>query len=215
MITKKEMLMNGKLYEVVPLSEYIGNEDGYLQGYTAVDDGMGHVYPVVPSTSSDPGIRYRKRAPVFFANIPEGSESQYSTENLIDYSKANNFKEFIETQNMVKELEKEILTSPDSIYVPPTDPNDSPAMKALKEAVTDKKIDLNKYEPRFGANYNNDKRIFNKQNISLPMLVRMCNALDIKATLTLEDQVGDIANPINDVISVEITSVSNDEDDSE
>lgn len=212
MVAKKEVLIDGRLYEVVPVSDYIGNEDGYLQGYTAIDDGMGHVYPVVPATSTEPGVRYRRKAPVFFANIPDGSESNYSMDNVIDYSKATNIKEFIETQDMVKELEKDILTSPDSIYVPPSDPNDSPAMKALKEAVIDKKIDLNKYEPRFGANYNNDKRIFNKQNISLPMLVRMCNALDIKATLTLEDQVGDIANPINDVISVEITSVSNEDD---
>lgn len=212
MVTKKEALIDGRLYEVVPVSEYIGNEDGYLQGYTAIDDGMGHVYPVVPATSQDPGLRYRRKAPVFFANVPDGSENMYSIDNVIDYSKASNIKEFIETQDMVKELEKDILTSPDSIYVPPTDPNDSPAMKALKEAVIDKKIDLNKYEPRFGANYNNDKRIFNKQNISLPMLVRMCNALDIKATLTLEDQSGDIPNPINNVISVEITSVSNEDD---
>lgn len=212
MINKKEILINGRLYEVVPVNDYIGNEDGYLQGYTAVEDSFGNIYPIVSATSQDPGLRYRKKAPVFFASIPEGSDDQYRVDQAIDYSKATNIKEFIETQNIVKELEKDILTSPDSIYVPPSDPNDSPAMKALKEAVIDKKIDLNKYEPRFGANYNNDKRIFNKQNISLPMLVRMCNALDIKATLTLEDQEGDIANPINDVISVEITSVSNEDD---
>lgn len=212
MINKKEILINGRLYEVVPVNDYIGNEDGYLQGYTAVEDSFGNIYPIVSATSQDPGLRYRKKAPVFFASIPEGSDDQYRVDQAIDYSKATNIKEFIETQNIVKELEKDILTSPDSIYVPPSDPNDSPAMKALKEAVIDKRIDLNKYEPRFGANYNNDKRIFNKQNISLPMLVRMCNALDIKATLTLEDQEGDIANPINDVISVEITSVSNEDD---
>lgn len=213
MVLKKEILINGRLYEVVPLSEYENNSEGYLQGYTAVQDYMGRVFPVVPATSTDMGLKYKKGAPFYFANVPEGAEAQLDAKNIIDYSKATDIKEFIETQDMVKELEKDILTSPDSIYVPPIDPNDSPAMKALKEAVIDKKIDLNKYEPRFGANYNNDKRIFNKQNISLPMLVRMCNALDIKATLTLEDQTGDIVNPINDVISVEITSVGGDDND--
>ena len=110
----------------------------------------------------------------------------------------------------MKELEKNILTSSDNIFIPAEDPNDSPAMKALKEAVTNKKIDLNKYEPRFGANFNNDKRIFSKENISLPMLVRMCNALDIKATLTLEDKNRDVPNPINKSISVEITTEDSD-----
>ena len=164
---------------------------------------------IVPFTSQEFGVKYRKRSPIYFANIPEGTET-YTTDSVIDYSKANTYKQFVETQNMVKELERDILTSPDNIYVPPEDKNDSPAMKALKEAVIDKKIDLDKYEPRFGSNYNNDKRIFNKQNISLPMLVRMCNALDIKATLTLEDQNSDVPNPMNTSISVEVTSANND-----
>ena len=212
MVSKREILINGRLYEVVDLKDYINNEDVYLQGYTAIDDGLGNVYPIVPFTSSEPGVKYRKSAPVYFANVPEGTASQYTSDKVIDYSKANTYKEFVETQNMVKELERDILTSPDNIYVPPEDQNDSPAMKALKEAVIDKKIDLDKYEPRFGSNYNNDKRIFNKQNISLPMLVRMCNALDIKATLTLEDQNGEVPNPMNNTISVEITSANNSSD---
>lgn len=206
MVSKKEILINGRLYEVVPIADYIGNEESYLSGYTAVDDGIGHVYPVVASSSSEPGLKYRKRAPFFFAQVPEGKEDEYSSDRVIDYGKADSFKEFIETQDMVKELEKDILTTSDNVFTPVEDENDSPAMKALKEAVIAKKIDLDKYEPRFGANYNNDKRIFAKQNISLPMIVRMCNALDIKATLTLEDKNPDVPNPINKVISVEVTS---------
>lgn len=212
MVSKREILINGRLYEVINMKDYIGNEDAYLAGYTAIDDGMGHIYPIVPFTSTDAGVRYRKSAPVFFANVPEGTAEEYNADKVIDYSKANTYKQFVETQNMVKELERDILTSPDNIYVPPEDQNDSPAMKALKEAVIDKKIDLDKYEPRFGSNYNNDKRIFNKQNISLPMLVRMCNALDIKATLTLEDQSGEVPNPMNNTISVEITSANSNEE---
>lgn len=212
MVSKREILINGRLYEVINMKDYVGNEDAYLQGYTAIDDGMGHIYPIIPFTSTDPGLRYRKNTPVYFANVPEGTDNEYDANKVIDYSKANTYKQFVETQNMVKELERDILTSPDNIYVPPEDQNDSPAMKALKEAVIDKKIDLDKYEPRFGSNYNNDKRIFNKQNISLPMLVRMCNALDIKATLTLEDQSGEVPNPMNNTISVEITSANSNEE---
>lgn len=215
MISKKEKLINGKLYEVVPVQNYIANPDAYLQGYTAVEDSMGHVYPVVSSSSQGPGVKFRSNSPILFAKVPDKDIDQYTTEGIIDYSKATDIREFIKTQDMVKELEKEILTSPDNIYVPLVDTDDSPAMKALKTAVSQKQIDLNKYEPRFGSNFNNDKRVFNKQTISLPMLVRMCNALDIKATLTLEDQIGEIANPINDKISIEITSVSGDNEESE
>ena len=55
-------------------------------------------------------------------------------------------------------------------------------------------------------------------DISLKMLVRMCNALDIKATLTLEDQdsdLGEIPNPIGDSISVELTSRSSEAEEEE
>lgn len=210
MVSKKEILINGRLYEVVPLHVFQSNPDAYLAGYTAVEDGFGYIYPVQNSTSFEPGLRFRQNCPVQFFNVSEGDEAKYSVNKVIDYSKAKDIKEFIETQNMVKELEKSILTSSDTIFTPAEDPNDSPAMKALKEAVTNKKIDLNKYEPRFGANFNNDKRIFSKENISLPMLVRMCNALDIKATLTLEDKNSDVPNPINKTISVEITTEDSD-----
>ena len=42
------------------------------------------------------------------------------------------------------------------------------------------------------------------------MLVRMCDALDIKATLTLQDKDNDVANPMGETISVEITGQGGD-----
>jgi hypothetical protein len=207
MVNKREIYIKGKLYEVEDIGKYAKNPDAYLSGYTAVDCGADYILPVISTTSNEPGICIRKNAPFNFARLPESEEelAQYHRSNIYDYSTASNYREFIDKQDMVRELEKDILTSPDSIYVPPTDPDDTPAMKALKEAVVKKHIDLDKYEPRFGQNYNNDKRIFNKTSISLPMLVRMCNALDIKATLILEDR-ENVVNPINDVITTEITS---------
>ena len=83
--------------------------------------------------------------------------------------------------------------------------DDSAEMKALKNAVLDKQIDLDKYEPRFGSNYNNDKRLFNKSTISLAMLKRVCDALDIEATLTLTDKSDDVPNPIGRTIEVKLT----------
>ena len=216
MVGKKEILINGRLYEVVSISEYTSNPDAYLAGYTAIDIGQDKIYPVIPSTSQQPGIYFRNKSPFGYVREPAEGDTQYLRNNLIDFSDVKSYKEFIEKQNMVRELEKDILTTPDNVYVPPEDVNDTPAMKALKEAVKDKHIDLDKYEPRFGSNYNNDKRIFNKPNISLPMLVRMCNALDIKATLTLEDQSmedgSETPNPIGKTITVELTHAQSNSD---
>ena len=216
MVNKREIMINGRLYEVANLNDYTKNPDAYLSGYTALDIGQDRIYPVVPTTSPNPGIMFRSTSPFAYVREPEPDDSQYNKENIIDFTNVKSYKEFIDKQNMVRELEKDILTTPDNVYVPPEDHNDTPAMRALKEAVTDKHIDLDKYEPRFGSNYNNDKRILNKPNLSLQMLVRMCNALDIKATLTLEDQTmedgSETPNPIGRSISVELTSTQNNSD---
>ena len=211
MIDKKEIFIDGKLLEVTPIESYMKNPNAYLGGYIAIDAGLPYIYPVIPLSSQKPGIVIRKNAPFVFARKPdEDNCEQYKREHVIDYSKVSNYKEFIEAQNMVRELEKDILTSPDNIYVPPEDPEDSVAMVAMKQAVTEKQIDLDKYEPRFGANYNNDKRTFNKNTISLAKIVRIANALDIKASLVLEDQLDNDGNlppnPIGKTITVELTS---------
>ena len=213
MVAKREMLINQRLYEVADINQYSANKDAYLTGYVAVDMGVGdYILPVIPSTSTDPGVYVRPNAPFSYAREPKPEDAeQYRREHVIDYSDASTFREFIDKQNMVRELENDILSSPDNIFTPAIDPNDSPAMTALKQAVIQKGIDLDKYEPRFGPNYANDRRIFVKPDISMKMLVRMCNALDIKATLTLEDQdsdLGEIPNPMKNSISVELTSRS-------
>lgn len=216
MIAKREIFIDGVMYEVENSDKYMKSPDAYLSGHIALDFGLDTIYPVVSSISQTPGVIINSKSP-FSRIIPPEDPSQYSRDKIIDYTKVDSFKGFIEKQNMVRELEKEVLTSPDNIYIPPEDEKDTPAMKALKEAVLSKHIDLDKYEQRFGSNYNNDKRIFNKNNISLPMLVRMCNGLDIKATLTLEDQkidgVSEPPNPMGKVISIELTSGSSDQED--
>ena len=211
MVNKKEILINDRLYEVVTPEQYMYSKDAYLTGYVAIDPGVGdYILPVVGSTSQNPGIFVRSESPFSYATEPTGEMvDMYNRRNLIDYGDVKTFKQFIDKQTMVRELENDILSSPDNIFRPNIDPEDSPAMSVLKQAVTEKKIDLDKYEPRFGSNYPNDRRIFTKNDISMKMLIRMCNALDIKATLTLEDQdsdIGEIPNPIGKKISIELTS---------
>ena len=55
------------------------------------------------------------------------------------------------------------------------------------------------------ANFNNDKRLIKKNSITFGKLRNICNALDIRATLTLEDKTGDIPNPMGTRIEVCLT----------
>lgn len=200
------------LFDVVPIDEYVNNPGSYLPKSTAIDFGQDLILPVINEADRGPGIIIKNNdSPFAYVKTPTGYDySKYQRDNMIDFTSSQDMSSFMEKQSLLYKLEKDILSNPDNIFTPAPDTDDAPAMKILKEAVIDKHIDLDKYEPRFGSNYANDKRLFNKQNISLPMLVRVCNALDIKATLTLEDQSEEVANPIGRSISIEITSQGGD-----
>lgn len=204
-----------RLLDVVPIEEYSRNPGSYVAKGTALEFGQDFVMPVISDMDKGPGIVVKQNKPIAAVKIPEDSDIQkFSNSKIIDFSKSESMEDFMGKQTLLHQLEKDVLSSPDNIFAPEVDPSEAPAMQLLKRAVTAKHIDLDKYEPRFGSNYANDKRLFNKPNISMQMLMRVCKALDIKATLTLEDQDGDIANPMGpeNKMSIELTSGGTDDE---
>lgn len=203
----RKMKIGNKLYEVTSLENYVANKDNFTPGFTAIHDEVNHiVLPVVGQFDKEVGICITQGSGIAYSRTDDISDmSEYSDKNIIDFKDTKSMKDVIEKQDAVRLLEREILTSPDNIFTPIIQPDDSPEMVALKTAVINKHIDLDKYEPRFGSNYNNDKRLFNKPTISLAMMKRLCNALDIKSTLILEDKNSDVPNPMGEPISIEIT----------
>ena len=130
-------------------------------------------------------------------------KKELSVDNIIDFNK-DNIKDLIESSNLLKDKEREILTSPDNVTMVSIGELDDPEMKALKMAILEKHIDIDKYESRFGSNFNNDKRLLSKSRITITKLKTMCDNLDIKATLILEDASPDVPNPIGKEIRVEL-----------
>ena len=193
------------IYDVISEEEYFRNPSMYSQ-YTAVRGNDGYVYPV--------RLSYRDNRPGFYPNcgvihykIPHGRESQsYSVGNIINFSDAETIQDVIKTQQKLISAERTILTTIDNVFVPEIGENDAPVMKALKQAIIDKHIDLDKYESRFGDNYNNDKRLMKKDNITLNKLTAICEHLDIVPTLTLRDANPDVPNPIGKTITVDLTT---------
>lgn len=212
MSNMKKVAVNGKMCDVVSLEEYCNNKDLYLTNSTLIecdDFDKPMLLPIInPYDKESYGIRIQS-GNVFAEvnlNCTEQQEEEYNPDNVIDLSKANSIKELMDKQDMIRDVEREIITTPDSITVPDISKDDEPAMKAIKMAITKKHIDLDKYAQRFGPNYNNDKRTILKNRISLQMLERMCDNLDMKATLIIEDANPDVANPIGDEpIVVELT----------
>jgi hypothetical protein len=194
------------LYDVISYDELVANKDVYLGyiGRVAVDPNDGIIYPLRNPTDIRPGCYVM--GGIIILKPPYGADAAfYNSSNVINFSQAKNYKEIIEAQDKLNKAERSILTTIDSVTLPEIGDNDTPAMKALKQAIINKHIDLDKYDYRFGAeNYPNDKRLLKRNSITLPKLMTYANALDIAVTLTLEDKSGDVPNPMGGPIVAQL-----------
>lgn len=192
------------IYDVISIEEYEANPDIYNPKFTAIKYSDGCVYPIRNKTDNRPGF-YPTGAIDFFKPCSSGEIHMYSQQNIINFSNKENIKEIIEAQSQLASEERAILTTIDSLFIPEISPEDTPETKALKEAVKEKHIDIDKYESRFGPNYNNDKRLFRRSSITLSKMKTILNALDMKATLIIEDTSPNVPNPIGKQIIAVIT----------
>ena len=208
----KKAKIGDTIFDVVSVDEYNSNPEFYRSGPVAVSGGDGYLYPL-RTNSNDMRPGFFDEGPMQFFNPPRGHECPvYSERNIIDFSRASSIKDIIAAQDKLADAEREILTTIDNLFIPPVNDDDTPEMGLLKQAITDKKIDIDKYESRFGQNFNNDKRLIKKSSITFGKLRNICNALDIRATLTLEDRSGDVPNPMGTRINVCLTDGFDNED---
>lgn len=200
----KKAKIDNKMVEIVD-KEMLATDVNMPYGYTAVqiDDT---VYPLRGKNDTRAGIYPINKYMSKIVRPDKDEKENYSASRIIDFSSAKTVKELIDKQNRVKEEERSILTNIDNIFCPQIDENDAPEMRALKQAVGAKGIDIEKYESRFGDNYNNDIRLFNKNSITLSKLKSICSNLDIRLSLTLRDMNDDVPNPMKTEIKVDLSN---------
>lgn len=192
------------MFDLVPMEEY--DKGFYDPAFTAIEkDNIA--YPIRSKKDVRPGYYDYGLVAFFRPPVEEEDKKDYSlidNEKLVDFTNVDNIQEAMAKASVSRNLEREILTTPDNIFIPVISDLDAPEMAALKEAVIAKNIDIDKYEPRFGSNFPNEKRAFKKHDITLLKLKRICNGIDIKMTLTLEDMSPNVPNPIGRVIYVNL-----------
>lgn len=191
------------IYDVITMDEYYTSPSSYGT-FTAIKGEDGYVYPIRNKSDERPGF-YTTGGFDFIQKPSIEEQPVYSQENIINFHNATSLREVIQTQQKLMSAERSILTTIDNVFKPEITERDTPEMIALKQAVIDKNIDLDKYEQRFGPNFNNDKRLFKKGAITFGKLRAICNALDIKATMIIEDASPDVPNPIGRTIKAELT----------
>ena len=202
----KKAKVEGRMSTVVNIEELQKNRELYDTGVVSVEvekNGESLVLPYRPNTvrKDRPGVYKAGNIGDFIVYPDEDNKKDYQPE-VIDLASSKSMEEYIIKQGKLKDIEKEILTTPDNIFTPHISDEDSPLMKGLKQAVIKKHIDIDKYADGYGENFPNDKRKFKDHDISIKLFERHVDVLGIKAVLVLSDASPDTPNPIVDPIYI-------------
>lgn len=178
----------------------------------------GYVYPLRNRTETAPGLyptnmRYQDTS-VYMRRDPvtEKDKEKYSTNDMIDFNNMNSIRDNINKIDELRADERTMLLTVDNIYRPQIHDKDTPEMKAFKYAVGLKGCDINSYKERFGSNYNNDKRLFEKDNITLSKLAYLTDILDMEVDITFKDKNPDVPNPMGKEIKITLGKENSDLD---
>ena len=209
--------IGGVLTDIIPMEQYLDNQDVYAASNVAMvceRDGKKYVLPARKATDLRPGYYTQGSNCVAFARLPSSDcDTNYNYDDVvIDFSKEKTIQGIMEKQNQCRNIEYANLCNPDSIFIPAIDQDDSPLMKGFKEATIAKHFDISKYKDRFGANYLNDIRQYQKNDITIKMIERICDNIDQDVYVTFKDKPGDIPNPMGREITVKITGNGNNEE---
>lgn len=207
----KKAKVNGRVTTVVTPEEALRNESCQNK-YTSVE--INDVLLPVKKTydPSSPGFYIMGSGKIGKFIYPSDEDrEEYSAKNAIDFSDVQNMKDLINKQEEVKRMESEVLSNSDNLFKPIPKENDTPEMKALKQAICLKNIDIDAYADRFGDNHNNDKRLMKGPSITMSKMKSIGNKLDMKITLTISDASPNVPNPIGESITVDICGYGDEE----
>ena len=220
-IDSRSAIINGKLMTIssekdYPKYERIFNSNKAYSNYALEVDCNGETYvlPFINKTDKCPGV-YPEGC-IYFVNVPqtEKEKETYAIENLdiIDIGQSDSINDFLNKTKTIRDMEATTLSSSDYKFIPQQFPNDTPEMRAFKEAVGLKGCDINKYAQRFGENFLNDKRLFKTNSITMNKLISISKNLDIEAELILRDASGDVPNKMGKEVRVILTGDSEDDE---
>jgi hypothetical protein len=146
----------------------------------------------------------------------EAEKKEYipDKEHLVDFKDAEGIQQLMSmTDTLNKSINQYLETDINSgnIYRAKIGEFDSPEMRGLKQALSAKNMEIDKYGEKFGANWANDKRKLNDNNITMFLLKRMGNNFDIDIDIVFRDHSPDVPNPMGKTITVNLVPGIKDE----
>lgn len=203
-IIKKKI--NGKVIDVYTVDNLPEN-NSLLENSGLLIDGT--VYPFKKKTDRGPGIYDTGMScgltKLYVIQEPKTEEEikEYDIKtNSVDFNNKDNLAAYMKKMDSLKQMERSILMNVDSVYKPVIRPDDTKEMKAFKYAVGLKNCDITAYKDRFGSNYNNDKRLFEKDSITMKKMSYLTDILDMNVEIIFRDKSPDVPNPMGKEVRV-------------
>lgn len=195
----------GKIYNVMNIYEFYNNRN-YYDDIAIINNG--YIYPLRNSEYNDDVVGFYKTNVGYMCRQVRTEEEKetYSINHMACFNSAESLKEIVqENEKLEADQMAYLMATSDNIFKPVIDSvHDTPLMIGFKQAVIDKGIDINKYASRFGSDFNNDRRKFNANKISLDKFISIGTNLDMKATVIIEDANKNVPNPIGRKIIVDL-----------
>lgn len=211
-IYDKMVNIKGKQYGVFSMEYYTKNmeilKDDYHCAVEVEKDGESIILPIQPADSvNKPGICSTDGKISIITYPDEDQMKEYKPEgdDILVFSDHLSLQSLSDASFKFKNnINKLMENDGGESYKAPLLETDTAAMRAMKESINAKNIDLDKYKDRFGVNFPNDKRKLKDDNITLNMITRMCENLDIKLDLVFSDKDSSVPNPMNKIIKANI-----------
>lgn len=215
-VNLSKCILNGQMYDLMSYQEYSNNEALRISSTAVRENYKGNdiILPYKGKMSSQPvspGI-YNAGCVDFCVYPDSNMVQQYIPNKIIDINNKMAIKDILEKEDIIARLDEPWITSPDNITKFPITESDQPEMVCLKSALNEKNIDFDKYSPRFGDNFPNDKRQLKNHSVTLNIIKRFCKKCDMEAILILRDKNPNVPNPIGKEISVSLTEDYSGED---
>lgn len=205
-------MIKGETYNVLTYEEFVNSKTLWDIGNIAVVDEINGDKYVLPyrgkyeeGKSNQPGI-YSAGSLNFEVKPSEKDEENYKNIPIVTISSNDDIQTILEKENVLSKLAEPWITNPDNITQINIKETDEPGMRCLKTAINSKHCDIDKYQQRFGQNFPNDKRQLKNSSVTLKIIDRYCDNLDMEAILTIRDREPGVPNPINHPISVSLTT---------
>lgn len=211
MINIRKTTIGKRVLDVMTETEYTQKtqKEGPMFDDTCIEKN-GMLYPIQQRYDGfTPGV-FDAGPFLKYTNPQESDVAEYSagSDKIIDFSRAKDLRSLIVEQDKLRDKEEVILTVRENIFQAHIKDSNLPELKATKEVINSKNIDLTDYKVKLEEDFSNITRIIkdpNNDSITFNRMRTLMNAMDVEVTLTFKDKPNAI-NPMGKEISVVITS---------